>query len=179
MTKRLLKLAGVLLISTSPVPGVTAPEPSFPDIALPGEAVHEALEEPEATRTTPGPKPAGEPANGAAPGLERLQDLSLLSHALVDKAASGSAPAHEFRVEARMYRELLRRTMLSNRARPAERQLPRDLLLHMTRMSALLHAAADCKTGFVITCPADLMLQLRSQQDRLEKGLEMYQRIFD
>jgi hypothetical protein len=41
-------------------------------------------------------------------GLQRLEELNLLSGALVEKAGSGSTPAHEFRIEARMYRELLR-----------------------------------------------------------------------
>jgi hypothetical protein len=92
---------------------------------------------------------------------------------LVAKAESGSAPAHEFRVEARMYRELLRQVMLSDRELPAREQLSQPLLLDMVRMSALLHAAADCKTGFVITCPADLMLQLKSQQAKITQGLKM------
>jgi hypothetical protein len=74
-----------------------------------------------------------------------------------------------------MYRELLRQTMLSNRALHASNQLPQPLLLDMVRMSALLHSAADCKTGFVITCPADLMLQLKSQQSRVTQGLKMIQ----
>jgi hypothetical protein len=106
-------------------------------------------------------------------GLQRLEELNLLSGALVEKAGSGSTPAHEFRIEARMYRELLRQTMLGNRAQPAGDQLPQHLLLDMVRMSALLHSAADCKTGFVITCPADLILQLKSQQSRVTQGLKM------
>ena len=74
-----------------------------------------------------------------------------------------------------MYRELLRQAMLDNRGRPADKQLPQPLLLDMVRMSALLHSAADCKTGFVIVCPADLMQQLRSQQARVNQGLKMLQ----
>jgi hypothetical protein len=74
-----------------------------------------------------------------------------------------------------MYRELLRQAMLDNRGRPADKQLPQPLLLDMVRMSALLHSAADCKTGFVIVCPADLMQQLRSQQSRVTQGLKMLQ----
>ena len=107
-----------------------------------------------------------------APGeLQRLEELNLLSTALVAKAGSGSSPAHEFRIEARMYRELLRQTMLDDRAQSTSNQLPQLLLLDMVRMSALLHSAADCKTGFVITCPADLMLQLKSQQSRVTQRL--------
>ncbi|MGB5744770.1 MAG: hypothetical protein WBM65_20355 [Sedimenticolaceae bacterium] len=105
--------------------------------------------------------------------LQRLDELNVLSEALVEKAGSGSAPAHEFRIEARMYRELLRRTMLSDREQPVEEQLPQPLLLDMVRMSALLHSAADCKTGFVITCPADLMLQLKAQQAKVTQGLRI------
>ncbi len=106
-------------------------------------------------------------------GLERLDDLNLLSAGLVDRAGSGSAPAHQFRLEARMYRELLRQVMLDNRGRAGRERFPQPMLLDMVRMSALLHAAADCKTGRVIVCPADLMQQLRSQQARVSNGLEM------
>jgi len=112
-------------------------------------------------------------------GLERLNELNLLSGALVEKAGSGSTPAHEFRVEARMYRELLRQFMLGNRSQPTSDQLPQSLLLDMVRMSALLHAAADCKTGFVIICPADLVLQLRSQQSRVTQGLQMIRMTYE
>ena len=109
----------------------------------------------------------------AATGIEQLEELGLLSAALVEKAGSGSSPAHEFRIQARMYRELLRQAMLSDSEKSPREQLPQDLLLEMVRMSALLHSAADCKTGFVITCPADLMLQLKSQQGRVDQGLKM------
>lgn len=117
----------------------------------------------------------GSTAAQAPGGLQRLEEINLLSAALVEKAGSGSTPAHEFRIEARMYRELLRQTMLNNRAQSTSDQLPQHLLLDMVRMSALLHSAADCKTGFVITCPADLMLQLKSQQSRVTQGLKMIQ----
>ena len=118
---------------------------------------------------------SGEPGslNRAAGGLERLENLHLLSEALVDRASSGSAPAHEFRIEARMYRELLRQVMLDNRDRAIGEQMPQPMLLDMVRMSALLHSAAECKTGRVIVCPTDLMQQLRSQQSRVAQGLEM------
>ena len=111
--------------------------------------------------------------NPAIASIERLEDLNLLSDGLVAKAGSGSAPAHEFRLEARMYREMLRQVMLDNRDRGASEQLPQPLLVDMVRMSALLHSAADCKTGRVIVCPTDLMQQLRSQQARVTQGLEM------
>lgn len=109
----------------------------------------------------------------AAGGLERLETLNLLSEELVERAGSGSAPAHEFRIEARMYRELLRKVVLDNRDRVLDEQLPQPTLLDMVRMSALLHSAAECKTGRVIVCPTDLMQQLRSQQSRVTQGLEM------
>lgn len=111
--------------------------------------------------------------NVASDGWERLEELDQLSLSLISRAASGTAPAHEFRIETRMYRELLRNTMLENREKPAPQRLPRQLLLDMVRLSALLHAAADCKTGFVITCPANLMQQLKSQQARVTQGLKM------
>ena len=72
-----------------------------------------------------------------------------------------------------MYRELLRQVMLDNRDRDESEQFPQPLLLDMVRMSALLHSAADCKTGLVIVCPTDLMQQLRSQQARVAQGLDM------
>ena len=78
-----------------------------------------------------------------------------------------------------MYRELLRQAMLGNRERRANEQLPQPLLMDMVRMSALLHSAADCKTGFVITCPADLMLQLKSQQAKVTRGLNMTTMTFE
>lgn len=104
--------------------------------------------------------------------FERLKTLNLLSEGLVEKAGSGSSPANEFRVEARLYRELLRQLMLENRAASPAGKVPETLLLEMVRMSALLHAAADCKTGKYITCPPDLMVQLKSQQAALS-GLFM------
>ena len=70
-----------------------------------------------------------------------------------------------------MYRELLRQTMLTDRQRPEAEQLPQNLLIEMVRLSALLHAAADCKTGYVIVCPPDLMSQLRTQQAKVSQAL--------
>jgi hypothetical protein len=113
--------------------------------------------------------PSEEPQSGA----DRLAELNLLSQALVEKVGSGSAPAHTFRIEARMYRELLRRLMLDDRAVSDGDRLPQPLLLEMVRMSALLHSAADCKTGLVITCPPDLMRQLKSQQAKIDQALKL------
>ena len=106
-------------------------------------------------------------------GRSRLTELNLLSEALVEKAGTGNSPAHQFRIEARMYRELLRRLMLENREISSDQQISKNLLLEMVRMSALLHSAADCKTGLVITCPPDLMLQLKSQQARIDQELKL------
>ena len=131
-----------------------------------GGAVFAAETQPQASVEFAGQDAAGDT-------YQSLENLNLLSEGLVAKAGTGSAPAHEFRIEARMYRELLRQVMLSDRKRPTEDQLPQPLLLDMVRMSALLHSAADCKTGFVITCPADLMLQLKSQQAKITQGLTM------
>jgi len=103
--------------------------------------------------------------------LTRLEELDLLSQGLIRKAGAGATPANNFRVETRMYRELLRQTMLKDRQRPEADQLPQDLLIEMVRLSALLHAAADCKTGYVIVCPPDLMLKLRSQQAKVTQAL--------
>ena len=124
-------------------------------------------------------KPAQNSALKFSRRLEKFEELGLLSAALVEKAESGSSPAHDFRIQARMYRELLRQTMLRDRERPLDEQQPQDLLLEMVRMSALLHSAADCKTGFVITCPADLMLQLKSQQARVIQGLKTIRMLHD
>ena len=103
--------------------------------------------------------------------LTRLEELDLLSQGLIRKAGDGATPAHIFRVETRMYRELLRQTMLTDRQRTEAEQLPQNLLLEMVRLSALLHAAADCKTGYVIICPPDLMSQLRLQQAKVSQAL--------
>lgn len=115
-----------------------------------------------------------EPLENATTVVDRLGELQQLSAALIERAASGASPAHQFRIEARIYRELLRRVTLDDRAQPADARLPQTLLLDMVRMSALLHAAADCKTGLVITCPPDLMRQLRLQQARVDKEMSLH-----
>jgi hypothetical protein len=125
---------------------------------------------PAAGLDSAGPSSATADTNESPGGLQSLEELTALSAALVEKAGSGATPAHEFRLEARLYRELLRRAMLSNRERPENEQLPQPILLEMVRMSALLHSAADCKTGRVITCPVDLLLQLEAQQARITEG---------
>ena len=126
-----------------------------------------------AAEEKPGSAGIADSHDASGNSLERLENLNSLSEELIARAGSGSSPAHQFRIESRMYRELLRQTMFDNRDRPAGEQLPQSMLLDMVRMSALLHSAADCKTGFVIVCPADLMQQLISQQSRVKQGLKM------
>jgi hypothetical protein len=132
-------------------------------------AITEAAPALEASRTDTVSVAAGQRQEA----LARLEELDLLSQGLVIKAGAGATPAHNFRVETRMYRELLRQTMLADRQRPKAEQLPQELFLEMVRMSALLHAAADCKTGYVIVCPPDLMLQLKAQQAKVSQSLLM------
>ncbi len=108
----------------------------------------------------PGLSHAGEQTGAAT----RLRELHLLASALVERAASGRTPSHDYQIQVNLYREQLRRIMLADRERPTGDRLPATLLLNMVRMSALLHAAAECKSGLVITCPPDLLRQLRAQQ---------------
>lgn len=114
----------------------------------------------------------------AAP-VARLLELQQLSAALIERAASGASAAHQYRIEARIYRELLRRVTLDNRVLPGRQQLPPQLLLEMVRMSALLHSAAECRTGMVITCPPDLMRRLRAQQERIDQEVTLYRMASD
>jgi hypothetical protein len=105
--------------------------------------------------------------------IARLLELNGLGQGLVAKAATGRTPAHEFRIEAVMYREFLRRLMIDDRAIAHGDRISDDLLVDMVRMSALIHSAAECKTGLVVTCPADLMLQLRAQQRKIDQELKL------
>lgn len=133
---------------------------------------HASLAE-DASRIAPAPTTSAGSVSNATDGsaATRLHEINLLSQGLIEKAAAGNSPAHQFRIEARIYRELLRQLMLDNRMLPDDAQIQQHLLLDMVRMSALLHAAADCKTGLVITCPPDLMRRLRSQQSRIDAQL--------
>lgn len=143
--------------------------------ALAGKSLAVDANNPNASRT---PSTANTPDYPAGERT-RLTELNLLSGALVEKAETGSSPAHDFRIEARMYRELLRQLMLDNRLLPETDQIRQDVLLEMVRMSALLHSAADCKTGLVITCPPDLMRQLKSQQTRIDQELQLNQLLLE
>ncbi|WP_455366331.1 hypothetical protein [Kaarinaea lacus] len=106
--------------------------------------------------------------------LARLRNLHLLADGLIARASSGRAPAQEFQLQARIYREQLRQTMLANNELVSSQQLPKDLLLDMVRMSALLYAAADCKSGLVIVCPPDLLRQLHVQQASVKTSLKTF-----
>ena len=115
----------------------------------------------------------------AQAGPATLAELDLLSAALIEKAAKGNTPAHEFRIEARIYRELLRQLMLDDQALPEQDRVPQNPLMDRVRMSALLHSAADCKTGLVITCPPDLMRQLKAQQARIDQAPKFEQLLLE
>lgn len=100
-----------------------------------------------------------------------LTELHRLATNLVQQARSGRADASQFRIQTTLYRETLRQRMLDNPAPPAKDSTQHALLLDMVRMSALLHAAAKCKTGRYIVCPPELMQQLTAQQQRLASAL--------
>jgi hypothetical protein len=114
------------------------------------------------------------PPAGPAELVARLRTLHLLSAGLIEQASTGLAPANDFQLQARIYREQLRQTMLANEDLAAPQRLPQDLLLGMVRMSALLHAAADCKSGLVIICPPDLLRQLRAQHASVGETLQPF-----
>jgi hypothetical protein len=139
-----LGAAALLLVQVPPSPAATGEAVATGDAATAGTAQA--------------------PSGAAAVEVNSLADLNLLSAGLIENAASGRSPAHEFRMQSTLYRERLRRLMLEQRDQPAAQRLPESALLEMVRMSALLHAAAACRTGSVITCPADLMLRMRAQQ---------------
>lgn len=116
----------------------------------------------------------GKPVLSAAPagvGVEKslsteLTELNRRSTLLVQAAKSGDAEATQFRIDTTLYREMLRALIRDHGA-----QMPSDLKMDLVRMSALLSAAADCKTGRYIVCPADLMRQLQTQQVQLDRRI--------
>lgn len=100
----------------------------------------------------------------------QVKQLLKASAKLVDEAHSNKAPASAFRIDVTFYRESLRELMLENRKIPDKKaHIPQNMLVDMVRMSALLHSAAECKTGRFIVCPADLMTSLQSQQQLLSQ----------
>ena len=103
-----------------------------------------------------------------------LLELNALSRSLVERARSGRADATQFRIDATLYRESLRRLMLASDGTDATSAEDNALHVHMVRMAALLHAAAECKTGRYITCPPDLMRQLDAQQKLLDRNMDAY-----
>ena len=70
--------------------------------------------------------------------------------------------------------------MLDNRKISDEKdRIPNDILVNMVRMSALLHSAAECKTGRYIVCPPELMTKLTSQQQLLLKDIGSFKAALD
>jgi hypothetical protein len=105
--------------------------------------------------------------------LAKAEELNTISAKLVQAAQSGKTDASSFRIEATLYREHLRALMLDNRKIAEEKErIPQDILIEMVRMSALLHSAAECKTGRYIVCPPELMTQLTSQQQLVSKSFD-------
>jgi len=105
---------------------------------------------------------------------KEMQNLNQLSQQLVQQAQSKQATALDFRVDAAHYRERLRQLMLQNNDRPQPNQIPQTLLMDMVRMSALLHSAAECKTGRYIVCPVSLMENLQAQQKKILENISSY-----
>ena len=118
--------------------------------------------------------PAASAAENPDPSslLAKLEELTEISATLVAKARSSQAKASPFRIEATLYREHLRTLMLENRMISDDKdRIPQSILINMVRMSALLHSAAECKTGRYIVCPPELMTKLASQQKLLAQDL--------
>ena len=114
-------------------------------------------------------------ANGVdVVATSELLELNALSQSLVDRARGGRADAVRFRIDAKLYRETLRRLMLGSYDAESVPPISTSLYLQMVRMAALLNAAAECKTGRYIICPVELMRQLDSQQKILNVSLEAY-----
>lgn len=110
-------------------------------------------------------------AEWPASAARTLRELVTLAGTLVERAASASAPAMQYRIDSVYFRETLRDLVLANRQRGQAEQLPPAMLNDMVRMAALVAAAAECQTGRNIVCPADLILRLRSQHARVSEGL--------
>ena len=112
--------------------------------------------------------------------LPTLMELGEDSAGLVAKARSAQAKATQFRIDVTIYRESLRSLMLSNREiDQGKDRIPQHILVNMVRMSALLHSAAECKTGRYIVCPPELMSQLTSQQQLLSEELVNFKAILE
>ncbi len=107
--------------------------------------------------------------------LDEAAGLNEVSDRLVKAARSAQAEASPFRIDVTLYRESLRELMLSNREiEQDEKRIPQHMLVNMVRMSALLHSAAECKTGRYIVCPPELMKQLEAQQQLLSAEFAQY-----
>ena len=104
--------------------------------------------------------------------LAQVIDLSKRTALLVESSKSADTPASEFRIETVAYREDLRKLVRGNPSAGTPGRIPDALLQEMIRMSGLLHAAAQCKTGRYIVCPADLIRQLVAQQQRIGEQIK-------
>ena len=109
-------------------------------------------------------------ARAEAAAAESFESLATRAADLVERAASMRADASRFRIDATLYREGLRQRLLQSGQ--SESAATRTLVTAMVRMSALLHAAAECKTGRYIVCPADLMARLQTQMSEIQGLLE-------
>jgi hypothetical protein len=102
--------------------------------------------------------------------LVTISSLITSSRTLVKEAATGTTNATRFRIDATLFRESLRSFMLEReKSGNVSDGISTNDLMNLVRMSALLQSAADCKTGRYIVCPPELMQQLRSQQDLIDK----------
>lgn len=110
--------------------------------------------------------------------LAKAEELNGDSARLIATARSAQARATPFRIDVTIYRENLRTLMLSNREIAEKYRIPQSILVNMVRMSALLHSAAECKTGRYIVCPPELMSKLQSQQQLLSKDLDNFKATF-
>ncbi|MDH3560238.1 MAG: hypothetical protein OEN52_04710 [Gammaproteobacteria bacterium] len=107
--------------------------------------------------------------------LAKVEELNGDSARLIVAARSAQAKVTSFRINVTIYRESLRTLMLSNREIALDKnRIPQSILINMVRMSALLHSAAECKTGRYIVCPPELMSQLQSQQQLLTKDIDHF-----
>ncbi len=124
-------------------------------------------------------QPASYPMTMFAPASDvnntdrsELLALNALSYSLIERARGGRADATRFRIDATLYRESLRRLMLRKHDSESTYTDTDSLYTQMVRMAALLNAAADCKTGRYITCPAELMRQLDNQQKLINQSFD-------
>jgi len=97
-----------------------------------------------------------------------ISSLITQSDTLVQAAISSNTNASSFRIDATLYRESLRALMISSDKASTGTAPPKEMLMELVRMSALLQSAAACKTGRYIVCPIELRQQLLAQLSRLQ-----------